>query len=130
MSRITGLTALLTARKTAVIGAVRSRSSSCSGTASSVSNRTVVTPLTPIRIRTASTAPASVSQKRPDLLSWRGSGGASPDGRRRRRPRPGSETARDRAASPVETVSEVMDPPHREECSLPMLSAAPPPPLA
>src|SRR4051794_41837351 len=103
---MTGLTASLTARHTAVVGALRSAASPVSSGRSAVSSSTVTPLLKPRTSRKTTTAPASTSQNRPDRLSWRGSGGGSPDGRRRREARAGAWVgARGAAVSPAATGS-------------------------
>ena len=58
----------------------------------------------PSTTRKTTTPAASASQNRPDVFSWRGSGGGSPDGRRRRDARAGA-APRDAVGPAAATVS-------------------------
>src|SRR5215203_983150 len=88
----TGLIAASTLRKNEVSGATRMSLSADSTGPSTSSRRSVRPPAGTSRAQNTTATTATASQYLPDRLSCRGSGGGSPDGRRRRRVRPAAGT--------------------------------------
>jgi hypothetical protein len=80
-----GLARLPTARMASVSQPVRSWAIASRMARSATSSAPAGREAMPVTARNTSTSSASISQNRPVVLSWRGSGGGSPEGRRRRR---------------------------------------------